>query len=1092
MRNHVDYLLKGKKRFFFLAFFTFVFSSLVIAQTRVSGKVTGPDGKPVFGATVGVKGTNVATTTTTDGSYSIALPHNSNVLVFSYIGFEVSEVNVRGNNTIDVAMKLQTTSLNEVVVTGYTAQRKKDITGSVSVVNVAQMKQSPVGTGEEALQGRAAGVTIITSGQPGAASDIRIRGITAFGNNSPLIIVDGVRSSLHDINTNDIESMQVLKDASAAIYGVAGSNGVIIITTKKGRTGRPKVSYDGYYGITTHGNGYEMANTQEEANAIWLQQINSNPTVTPTHPQFGTGANPVIPDYIQTFPYVDPTSTTVPPAKINSGYTLCNCPADAAVIDPSLYDINSAQITKANKQGTNWYNEITRNAPIQSHNLSVSAGSDKSSYFFSMGYLNQQGIAKFQYLKRYSVRANTQFSIKDHIRVGENFYAFYRENPIFGQQSEGSPFTTAIRESAIIPVYDIAGNFAGTKSQGLGNSGNPFAQVARTASNKSRAWDITGSVFGEVDFLKHFNFRTTFGGLMDNNYGYGFNYVAYENAEGNTGSNSFGENSGYNTNWTWNNLLTYSNAFKEHNVRVLVGTEAVNNYGRYMSANRSNYFSENPDYWVLGAGTGAQSNDGGAYQSTLASYLGKIEYSYAGKYLLNASLRRDGASVFAEDVRWGTFPGVSAAWVISQENFFKTISFVNNLKLRYSWAKLGSTSNVDAKNPLDLYATRLGRSAYDIGGTNTGPVAGFFRSNIGNPATTWEQDIITNAGFDAVILNNKLDISFDWYKKKVSGLLFTAQGPQYDILYGGGDAALPKVNVGDMQNTGIDASATYHGAAGKDFKFDVGVTFTSYKNKIVDIPGLNYYDEGAVRNNILQREQEGQPFGSFFGYEVLGLFQSADDVAKSPTQVDAQPGVFKYKDVNGDGKIDADDRTFIGNPNPKFEYGLNISFSYKNFDFSSFFFGSAGNDIFNNILYFTDFPDFFKGAIRKEAAVNSWTPTNTNTNIPKLRTTGGFSTDLSTYANSYFISKGSYFRAKQMQIGYTLPANLLGKYGIERLRVYFQAANLFTITNYNGLDPELQSQPNSSGQIINTFEFGIDQGSYPHTPSFIFGVNLNF
>ncbi|HEV8507275.1 MAG TPA: SusC/RagA family TonB-linked outer membrane protein, partial [Chitinophagaceae bacterium] len=905
MRNHVDYLLKGKKHLFFLAFFTLVFSSLVIAQTRVSGKVTGPDGKPVFGATVGVKGTNVATTTTTDGSYAINLPHNSTVLVFSYIGFEVSEVNVRGNNVIDVAMKLQTTSLNEVVVTGYTAQRKKDITGSVAVVNVAQMKQSPVGTGEEALQGRASGVTIITSGQPGAQSDIRIRGITAFGNNSPLVIVDGVRSSLHDINTNDIESIQVLKDASAAIYGVAGSNGVIIITTKKGRTGRAKVSYDGYYGITTHGNGYEMANTQEEANAIWLQQLNSNPNVTPTHPQFGTGPTPVIPDYI----------------------TPAGAAAGAPNTDPTTYDINSNQITKANKTGTNWYNEITRNAPMQSHNLSVSAGSDKSSYFFSMGYLNQQGIAKFQYLKRYSVRANTQFSIKDHIRVGENFYAYYRENPIFGQQSEGSPFTTAIRESAIIPVYDIMGNFAGTKSQGLGNSGNPFAQVARTASNKSRAWDITGSVFGEVDFLRHFNFRTTFGGIMDNNYGYNFNYVAYENAEGNTGSNSFGENSGYNTNWTWNNLLTYSNAFKEHNIRVLAGTEAVNSYGRYMSANRSNYFSENPDYWVLGAGTGAQSNDGGAYQSTLWSQFGKIEYSYAGKYLVNASLRRDGASVFAEDVRWGTFPGVSAAWVISQENFFKTISFVNNLKLRYSWAKLGSTSNVDSKNPFDLYATRLGRSAYDIAGNNTNPVAGFFRSNIGNPETTWEEDIITNAGFDATILNNKLDLSFDWYKKKVSGLLFTAQGPQYDILYGGGDAALPKVNIGDMQNTGVDASATYHGTAGKDFKFDVGVTFTSYKNKIVDIPGLNYYDEPVVRNNILQREQEGQPFGSFFGYEVIGLFQSDDDVAKSPTQVDAQPGVFKYRDVNGDGKIDADDRKFIGNPNPDFEYGLNISFS---------------------------------------------------------------------------------------------------------------------------------------------------------------------
>ncbi len=298
----------------------------------------------------------------------------------------------------------------------------------------------------------------------------------------------------------------------------------------------------------------------------------------PTHPQFGTGANPVIPDYI----------------------TPAGAAAGAPNTDPATYDINSNQITKANKTGTNWYNEITRDAPIQSHNISVSAGSDKSSYYFSMGYLNQQGIGKFQYLKRYSVRANTQFSIKDHIRIGENLYAFYKDNPRFSNQQEGSPFTTAIRESAIIPVYDIMGNYGGTKSQGLGNSGNPYADVARTADNHSRAWDITGSVFAEVDFLKHLNFRTTFGGIMDNNYGYNFNYVAYENAEGNTGANSFSEYAGYNTNWTWSNLLTYSNAWKEHNLRVLVGTEAVSNYGRFMSANRSQYFSENPDYWVLG------------------------------------------------------------------------------------------------------------------------------------------------------------------------------------------------------------------------------------------------------------------------------------------------------------------------------------------------------------------------------------------------------------------------------------------------------------------------------------------------------------
>ncbi|HLG40369.1 MAG TPA: TonB-dependent receptor plug domain-containing protein, partial [Chitinophagaceae bacterium] len=419
-----------------------------MAQKTVTGKVTGPDSKPLLGVTVAVKGTTVATVTSVEGIYTITMPPKSDVLVFSSVGYDLYEANSKGNNTVDVVMKLQTTSLNEVVVTGYTAQRKKDITGSVSVVNVGDLKQTPVGTGEEALQGRASGVTVISSAQPGGASDIRIRGITSFyGNNAPLVIVDGVRSNLHDINANDIESMQVLKDASAAIYGVAGSNGVIIITTKRGKTGRARVNYDAYVGITTRGKGYDMANTQEEANAIWLQQKNSGVPI-PSHLQFGTGANPTIPDYL------------IPTGVMNG----------APGTDPALYDINSNQITQANKAGTDWYDEITRNAFIQSHNLSVSAGSDKSNYFFSVNYLNQEGILRYQYLERYAVRANTQFVIKDKIRVGENAYVFYKQNPRFGNQSEGSPFTTSYRESAIIPVYDIMGNFAGTKANGLGNA----------------------------------------------------------------------------------------------------------------------------------------------------------------------------------------------------------------------------------------------------------------------------------------------------------------------------------------------------------------------------------------------------------------------------------------------------------------------------------------------------------------------------------------------------------------------------------------------------------------------------------------------
>ncbi|MBS1577305.1 MAG: TonB-dependent receptor [Bacteroidetes bacterium] len=1081
-------LAKLTARGFALTLSVLLFSFTVFGQKVVTGKVTGPDNQPLVGATISVKGTTVATTTSSSGDFSITVPGGRSVLVFTSVGFEEQQINIGSATNFAVSLKEKVSSLNEIVVTGYTAQKKKDITGSVAVVNIKDMRQMPAGTGEEALQGRASGVNIITSGQPGGASDIRIRGITTFGNNQPLVIIDGVPGDLHNINVADVESMQVLKDAAAAIYGAQGANGAIIITTKRGKAGRAKVSYDAYYGVTTTGKGYDMANPTEESNAIFQQLRNSglNPgDATWGNKQFGYGANPVIPDYLQVLSYKNPTTNQ----PTNAGYTLCNCALDS-IVDMRFYNINSNQITKANKTGTNWYKEITRNAPTQSHNISVSAGSDKSSYYFSLGYLNQQGIAKYQYNKRYSVRANTQFNIKNNIRVGENAYLFYQQNPRYGNQGEGSPFSMVFREDPIIPIYDEAGNFAGTKSQDLGNAQNPFANLYRTKDNRTNSWNMAGNVFAEVDILRHITVRTSFGGSINNSYNYNFNYVAYENAEGNTGINSFSEGASYGSNWTWTNTATYSNEFGNHNVKLLVGTEAKNNYYRYVGATRSNYFSENPDYWTIGTGTGTQSNSGGAGQWTSMSIIGKLEYAYAGKYLLNASLRRDAVSVFAPGARVGYFPAASVAWRVSQENFMKTVSLVNDLKLRYSWGKLGTFGNVPATNPYNLYASPSDRSAYDINGNSFSPFSGFFKAYLGNPNTSWEGDIISNVGLDATILNNKLDFTIEWYKKKVSGLLFQ---PSSSVLYDVvviGDPQLPYVNIADNQSTGIDFNATYHGKVSKDFRFDVTGMVTTYKSKILSVPGSGYFEPGSIRNVTLQRNMEGHPYGTFFGYQVVGLFKDADDVTKSPKQDDAQPGVFKFKDVNGDGKINADDRTIIGNPNPDFTYGLNISLGYKNFDFSAFFFGSHGNDIYNQTLYYTDFPDFFKGAIRREAALNSWTATNTNTNIPVFRTKGGFSTDQST--NSYFVSKGSYLRARQIQIGYTLPNTILSKVGIDNFRIYVQGTNLFTITKYKGLDPELQTPPDSNGNIANIGAFGIDQGNYPHTPAFLFGVNVNF
>ena len=467
------------------------------AQKTVSGKVTNKaNGQPIPGATIQLRGTSTVTVTNAEGIYSINTKGTGGTLVATVVGFEPVEQPINGRNLISFALTETTASLSEVLVTGYSTQRKKDITGSVAVVNVNNMKSVPSGTTESILQGQASGVSVINSGAPGGGSNIRIRGITSLGNSNPLVIIDGVQGSLHDLNVNDIESVQVLKDAgAAAIYGVQGSNGVVIVTTKKGKSGKAKVTYDAFVGTQRPlKNGFNLANTPEYASVIWAQAKNSG--VNPSHPQFGNGASPVIPDYIT-------------PSGAKEGDPNTN---------PAAYDINKNQITRANKVGTDWVHETFKPAMIQSHSISVSGGNDKSAYLFSVGYFNQQGTLINTYLKRYSVRLNTVFNVKDHIRIGENAYIFYKQNPGFTNQNEGNAISFTYREPPIIPIYDIMGNFAGTKSKGLSNSQNPVANQMRTADNKGNDWQVNGNVFAEVGFLQHFTARTSFGGNFDNYY----------------------------------------------------------------------------------------------------------------------------------------------------------------------------------------------------------------------------------------------------------------------------------------------------------------------------------------------------------------------------------------------------------------------------------------------------------------------------------------------------------------------------------------------------------------------------------------------
>ena len=1071
-----------------------LFSCAVFAQRKITGRVINKTNQqPVTNATVLVRGTVIATQTDSSGAFSIEVPKNNSVLDISSIGFESAGISVAGKTDIgEIQLAISTSDLNEVFVTGYTSQRKRDITGAVAVVNVAEMKETPSGSTEALLQGQASGVTVFTTGAPGGASVVQIRGITSSGNSAPLVLIDGVPGSMHDINSNDIESIQVLKDAGgAAIYGVRGSNGVIVITTRRG-VGRMRISYDSYVGTQRPlSKSWDLATPTQTGQAKWAQAFNDG--LTASDPQYGSGPTPVVPYYI--------TPTGAPQGAPNT-----------SLADYNLY---TNHITLAAQNGNNWFNDIFKPALIMSHNVSVSGGTGKSSYFMSFNYFDQDGTLIETSLKRYSVRANSTFSlIDDHVRVGENAYVIYKTNPGYlnapGVNSTNS-INAAYQLPNIIPVRDIAGNYAGGISQGLGNASNAVAIQERQANNKNQDYQVIGNVFAEADFLKHFTFHTSVGGSFDNYYLNGFATTPYENAENNHAANLYTETYGSNSSLIWTNTLKYNNAIGKHNLSILGGTEYIYNTGRGSNATRGNYYitdssnlTVSPNLWTLNFGQAStQTNnssivgDNGIvtpYQLAIFSLFARLDYNYDGKYLLSATFRRDGSSVFVPAQRYGNFPSITGGWRISQESFMKNVDWINELKIRGGWGKLGYIININPTNAYTLYGQVINQSYYDINGTSNNPVAGLYVSQYGNPNTTWEQDILTNIGFDATIIKNKIDFSFDWYKKLISGLLFIPKVPGTN-----GGTQDPFLNSGDVQNTGIDMSLTYHGYIHSDLRFDLTGTFTSYNNKVVSLPpGTLCIDQPTGAQTITSRIQPGEPLGEFFGYKVIGLFQSYADVKNSPKQQDAAPGRFKYADVNHDGVIDNNDRTFFGNPNPKFSAGLNISVDYKNFDFYMFLYASVGNDILNSVKGSTDFPQGFGNQISKNVAVNSakligsnGQPTNINdssahvanpgTNIPMLEQSANFSN--SGVFNSYTMESGSFLRCRSLTIGYNFVSSALQRLHFDKLRIYVQALNLFTITKYSGLDPELNPGTNTV--------FGIDGGVYPNNQkTYNVGVNI--
>ncbi|OOQ59366.1 SusC/RagA family TonB-linked outer membrane protein [Mucilaginibacter pedocola] len=1079
-------LLKG--RVLCLLLCCMVSSLVVTAQTKHTGRVIGSDDKlPVVGATVRVKGTTTGTQTDVNGQFSLSVK-NGDVLVISYLGYTTQEVTVSSEN-IGITLQASNNSLNEVVVTGYASQKKKDLVGAVAVVDVAALNRTPTASIENQLQGQASGVTVVNSGAPGQTPQVKIRGANTFGNNQPLYVVDGVpTTNVNDLNPNDIASMQVLKDAgSASIYGARASNGVIIVTTKRGN-GKTNISYDAYYGTQNPkgGNVYDLLDPTEMMALRRLAIKNS--TAAGTAPNYSSnlyGPNgDVLPDYI--------SAGGNGPAGIKDG--------DPAV-DPSKYNVNPLyttgdasgfyRITRANKAGTDWYHQIFNAAPIQSHNLNLNGSNDQASYLFSLNYFNQQGVLINTYNKRYTLRANTNFNVTKNFRVGENVAYSITDNPQANQNDEGSAIGMSFREQRIIPVRDIMGNYAGSNTANLGNARNPVAIQERTMNNRGSSNRLFGNIYAEADFFKHITLRTQFGGEYYAGYFNYFNFPEYENSE-NGVTNTYGEGNYTGYNYTWTNTARYHQVFGKHDVTFLAGSEQYNNYGRNIGGTNSGYYTFDPNYVNLSTGTGTPTAYSNSNRDKLFSLIGRLDYTYNNRVLLSATIRRDGSSRFLNNT-FGWFPAASLGYRLSEESFVKSIGWVNDLKIRGSYGVMGNQINVDPANAFTTYGQSRNNSYYDLTGSSTGTVPGFSKNYIGNPDAKWEKDKNLNVGFDATLFNSKLEISADYYVKKITDLLVAPP-----LAGTAGTAQSPAVNVAAMDNSGFDIAVTTHQNLGSELKMNATLTFTSYKNEVKKITLGNKQltgQGGRFSGTYITRSAVGGPVSSFYGYQTDGFWDSqaemtAANTAAGGTYQDGMAlGRFKYKDMNGDGKITADDRTNLGSPNPDFTTGLNLDFSYKRFDLSMFMYASVGAKIWNDVKWWTDFYSNFAGAKSRTALYDSWTPDHMNAKAPIQELNGSFASG--TTPNSYYVENGSFLRLRTVQLGYTFNANALKAVGMSKLRVYVSGANLLTITGYSGVDPEITGSGDNGGQR-NSVDFGVDRGSYAPVRTLLLGVQVKF
>ncbi|MBS1564286.1 MAG: TonB-dependent receptor [Bacteroidetes bacterium] len=981
------------------------------------------------GITVSLKGhPAVAGQTDSMGGFRLKVPVNSGTLVFSSVNMESREERFSGSADLKVWLKPAASALNDVVVVGYGTQKRSLVTGAISSISQKDLETPGIMRADQAIQGRVPGVTVMqNSGQPGSGVSIRIRGAGTNGSTDPLYIIDGypvtpvpgnASAGLEDINPRDIETMEILKDAaSAAIYGARGANGVIIITTKKGKAGKTRIDYDYYYGIQNTRKYLDVLNAVEYARIV-------------------------------------------NESYFNSGLAM---------------PFSEEEITKMGK-GTDWQREIAyRNAPMQSHQLSLTSGNDKSSINASFSYFSQDGtIAKGKSgFTRYTGRINAEQKYLDGLfTAGENVTVTQvNRSSIASNSVNAGPILGAINMDPVTPVMNDNGTFSISRYVAQ-EIVNPVARLYYTNGGSSYT-RINGNGFGEVKLTKDLRFKTTLAYTIEYDESHSYQPIYYLNATNYTLVSGAGKAMAVNNWFNFENVLTYKTNIGDHNFTVLAGNTVNTGNGTDVSGSKNGLLYDDPAhaYLNLAKDNTSASAGGGAWHSGLVSYFGRINYDYAGKYLLTATFRADGSYRFGPSNKFGYFPSVSAGWNIYKENFFKDIDWISSLKLRGSWGQVGSDNIGDYRYVSTISTTAMN---YYFGAGSTQYI-GASPGSISNPDLKWETSEQANIGLDAVFLKN-FTTTIDLYSKTTKGLLVTIPIP---LLVGNQP---PVGNAGNVSNKGVELSIGYHNNIGK-LNYNVTVNGAYNANKVTYVGNALGFVSGASANNQMTsvtRMQAGYPLGYFWLYSMDGIFQTQADVnnynGKTGTRIqpNAVPGDIRYRDINGDGKIDNNDRTMVGSPHPKYNFGMNISLSYKNFDFNVFAYGLAGNKIFNALRRW-DLPT----ANYQTTILKRWHGEGTSNEYPRVSTgdlNGNFSNP-----STFFLEDGSFLRLKNASLGYTI--RNLQKFKVSSVRLYVTGTNLLVLTKYTGLDPEI------AGSALG---LGIDNGVYPQPRTVTFGASVGF